>query len=773
MTRFSSLAWLSSLALVTACGSTVELLDAGITVELLDAGITVDGSTPALGADGSAVGGTDSGDPLVPPPDAGSSGETDASYLIGTAVVAAQAGDDQVVLSWSAVAGATSYDIARGTAAGTETLLASVDSPGFTDTSPTAEVPNFYTVTAKSAAGSGDPSAEVSATPFSLGIWHRRFSSNLLRAAATGGGTTVAAGDGLRMLTSTDDVVWTDQRVPGGGNIGGLAYGAGLFVAVGSAGLIATSPDGIAWTSRDSGTTAQLTGVAFGGSASPHFVAVGHGSTVLTSADGVSWTTVDTNLHHTDTRAFDYQLRAVAYGAPSTFNFFVITASDDHGNVGYVFYVDGDSNLETWSPSPAASLGVVAAGPLYAITLASYQVGNSRAVPSMQLAGHDGTWVHGEKTSLGTLEFTAVSAGSPSDGFFGLAYDGTGTLTLVGNRILTCSLRTSCKAGANGWTEVPQAHPAAMWGATYSSTGLVAVGSDEAISTLPAGASAVTEAHRAPSSWITHMILRSLAGIGQNVVAVGGTDFLYSSDGGATFTNQTAPTTAYLGQVRVIGNRFFAVGADSTILRSETGAAGSWTAATVTPANLTLYDIASNGSLYLAVGYGGEVLSSTDGDSWTLATTLSAPLWAITWEGTTFLAGGQDGKVRASTDGVTWTDALTDSAVGMSFATIAVHGSTIIASGALGHLWISTDHGQSWTPQVLDGDPAIQGMAHFEGQWVLAGDDVNNVPILYTSNDDGATWRPRGTGPSITYGLGVAAGRVFVTGHQGTIYSTL
>lgn len=76
------------------------------------------------------------------------------------------AGNQQVALSWSASAGATSYNIYRGTASGNEIQVANgVSATSYTDTNLTNGAQYFYEVTAANGAGESSKSAEISATP--------------------------------------------------------------------------------------------------------------------------------------------------------------------------------------------------------------------------------------------------------------------------------------------------------------------------------------------------------------------------------------------------------------------------------------------------------------------------------------------------------------------------------------------------------------------------------------------------------------------------------
>ena len=73
-----------------------------------------------------------------------------------------------VLLNWTASQGATDYYVYRGTETGTyatDPVGSTTSATTYTDTGVTAGVPYYYVVRATNAAGTGDPSDEVSATP--------------------------------------------------------------------------------------------------------------------------------------------------------------------------------------------------------------------------------------------------------------------------------------------------------------------------------------------------------------------------------------------------------------------------------------------------------------------------------------------------------------------------------------------------------------------------------------------------------------------------------
>lgn len=114
--------------------------------------------------------------------------------------VTALGGDNQVTLTWSAVTGATSYNVYRSTSAGVTTTngtrLAGVTSP-FVDTGRAASTAYFYIVTAVNSAGESGPSVEVNAT------------TNAPAAVIPPAPTGVAAVGGAKQVTVTWNAVST------------------------------------------------------------------------------------------------------------------------------------------------------------------------------------------------------------------------------------------------------------------------------------------------------------------------------------------------------------------------------------------------------------------------------------------------------------------------------------------------------------------------------------------------------------------------------------
>lgn len=104
--------------------------------------------------------------------------------------VTATAGNAQVAISWTLVTGATSYNVYRSTASGTQgTKIGSSATAGYTDSTAVNGTTYFYSITAVNGAGEGAVSSQSGpATPISSAI-------SVQKVPGTGQITVYAAGD--------------------------------------------------------------------------------------------------------------------------------------------------------------------------------------------------------------------------------------------------------------------------------------------------------------------------------------------------------------------------------------------------------------------------------------------------------------------------------------------------------------------------------------------------------------------------------------------------
>jgi len=111
---------------------------------------------------------------------------------------------------------------------------------------------------------------------------------------AYGNGTFVAGGQGaFGFWKSQDGKVWTQHGPPQASDINRIKFLNGMFVAVGPEGRIYTSADGTDWSRKVSSTQQNLYSVTY---AAGKYLAVGGQGVVLESEDGTVWNRQSTVL---------------------------------------------------------------------------------------------------------------------------------------------------------------------------------------------------------------------------------------------------------------------------------------------------------------------------------------------------------------------------------------------------------------------------------------------------------------------------------------------
>lgn len=172
-----------------------------------------------------------------------------------------------------------------------------------------------------------------------------------------------------------------------------------------------------------------------------------------------------------------------------------------------------------------------------------------------------------------------------------------------------------------------------------------------------------------------------------------------------------------------------------------------------------LRHIAFGSGIYVIVGTSSQLFTSTNLYNWQARSVPSATYNWVTWDGSRFLACGSSSTVLRSTDGVTWTAATTAPGSGLTLRVIASSGSVQVTRADGTDVYRSTDGGNNWSLAATTlASTDARGVLFAGGQWVLAG--ASNV---YTSSD-GNTWTLQTDGTTDTYqGIAYGAG-VYVVG---------
>lgn len=144
---------------------------------------------------------------------------------------------------------------------------------------------------------------------------------------------------------------------------------------------------------------------------------------------------------------------------------------------------------------------------------------------------------------------------------------------------------------------------------------------------------------------------------GDKFVCVLPSNAMYSTDG-ENWTSVSLPISGY--HVTYGNNLYVAMSSSGPVAYSSDGA--TWTTATTSPTTVTggYMSLAYGNGKFVTLGYNGNTVAySDDGDVWTTTTNLPrSQYWvSVTYGDGYFLAAGRDSQYAAySTDGINWTE---------------------------------------------------------------------------------------------------------------------
>ena len=265
----------------------------------------------------------------------------------------------------------------------------------------------------------------------------------------------------------------------------------------------------------------------------------------------------------------------------------------------------------------------------------------------------------------------------------------------------------------------------------------------------------------AGASWTSGQSLgpQDLNGVAYNptlnrLVAVGNAGTIFAGDLNYTSTIPNPPgVTAWtpatsvpigfqsnLSAVTFSGSVFVALGTDGSILTSPDG--NTWTAATSVPSggmNSIAFGIVSGALVYVAVGNGGNIFTSTDLVTWILAASNTTnDLYNVSLPKDAFVATGANGTLLTSSDAITWTVQSSNTLTGLrgtTYGTGLAAGASAqyVVVGDSGTILTSPD-GTSWslTPPPLSQDLRAIG---FGSRFVAVG---QGGAVVYS--DDAINW---------------------------------
>lgn len=181
-------------------------------------------------------------------------------------------------------------------------------------------------------------------------------------------------------------------------------------------------------------------------------------------------------------------------------------------------------------------------------------------------------------------------------------------------------------------------------------------------------------------------------------------------------------------------NKFVSVGFGGNILTSTDTV--TWTKRESGTTNM-LWGITYGNNLYIAVGFGGTIVTSTDAITWTIRPTeITDNLLSIAHGANIYVAVGNAGTIATSPTGTTWTKRISnvaDTLHGIVFAN-----GLFVAVGLNGAITTSPD-GITWTKRTSGVVNGLWGVAYSNGVYASVGNDG-----MILSSSDGFTWSRRG-----------------------------
>lgn len=235
--------------------------------------------------------------------------------------------------------------------------------------------------------------------------------------------------------------------------------------------------------------------------------------------------------------------------------------------------------------------------------------------------------------------------------------------------------------------------------------------------------------------------------------------------------------TAELRSVVWNGSLFVAVGLSGEIMTSPDGV--DWTARD-SGTSASLYRAHWDGTHFYAVGDQSTILRSPDGTSWTTVNTgANVQLKGIASSGLLFVAGGRhvdsnSAYILSSMDGETWLENNSIPQSGKSISGIAWSGQQFVASLSVnqfpndGRVLVSVD-GVNWIEVVISNESLSTLSIIWDGNQFVAGGIVGR---LHTS-PDGVNWAEHDTGTSTNYFDVASSGEILIAHGNGTGVATI
>lgn len=155
----------------------------------------------------------------------------------------------------------------------------------------------------------------------------------------------------------------------------------------------------------------------------------------------------------------------------------------------------------------------------------------------------------------------------------------------------------------------------------------------------------------------------------------------------------------------------------------------------------TLNAVVWTGERLVAVGDAGTIMTSPEGENWTVQPSGTVDnLSALVWTGTQLLAVGQRGRILTSPDGITWK--ARNSGTQSNFSSVAWSGMQFMAIGGDGLYAVSVDD-KVWSLRQFAEGIVMNSVAWTGNKWVAVGRRGYDSSVILTSTD-ASKWQAAG-----------------------------
>ncbi len=172
----------------------------------------------------------------------------------------------------------------------------------------------------------------------------------------------------------------------------------------------------------------------------------------------------------------------------------------------------------------------------------------------------------------------------------------------------------------------------------------------------------------------------------------------------------------------------------------------AWTEVSIPGETQRPQDIIYFNSLFVAVGYDAEIITSPDGANWTLRSLLVNPVdpenpeylaafRAVASDGSKLVAVGDNGLVASSTDGTTWTVTQEPVEGANGYADIAYGNGVFVVTNFTSSVLVSTD-GVEWVEHSVTNDGTVRNIAFLEEEFVAIPSSGDTAYL----SENGTSW---------------------------------